>query len=196
MQCGFAGSIQRKENEMLRLGKMAGGQQTRENNLKQYFSLVTLAAAALLICATQLRAQDRLTKAADNKTYAQALLNDVVSSNPDLIIVGFHAVAPGAQNQTMIASTLDRIGEKDDEEDLTVVAQQETILAVNLKDSTKFKVHMPMKDATGKVIGLLVLIFKNQTDKDQAYYCARALKIQDGVARRIPNLEALFRPAQ
>ncbi len=136
-----------------------------------------------------------MTKAADNKTYAQSLLNDVVSSNPDLTIVGFHAVVPGAQNQTMIASTLDRIGEKDDEEDLTVVAQQETILAVNLKDPTKFKVHMPMKDSTGKVIGLLVLIFKNQADKDQAYYCARALKIQDAVARRIPSLEALLRPA-
>jgi hypothetical protein len=180
---------------MPRSGKMAGEPQRRDNSLKHCRSLATFAAAALLICATQLRAQDRLTKAVDNKTYAQALLNDVVSSNPDLTIVGFHAVAPGAQNQTMIASTLDRIGERDDEEDLTVVAQQETILAVNLKDPAKFKVHMPLRDATGKVIGLLVLIFKNQADKDQAYYCARALKIQDGVARRIPSLDALFRPA-
>jgi hypothetical protein len=180
---------------MPRLGKMADESQTMDNNVKPYLSLVTFTAAALLICAAQLRAQDRLTKAADNRVYAQALLNDVVKSNPDLTIVGFHAVAPGAANQTMIASTLDRIGEKDDEEDLTVVAQQETILAVNLKDPTKFKLHMPMKDASGKVIGLMVLIFKNQPDKDETYYCARALKIRDGVARRIPSLDALFRPA-
>jgi hypothetical protein len=163
--------------------------------MKHQLSLVTYMAAAILLFATHLRAQERLTKAADNKIYAQALLNDVVKSNSDLTIVGFHAIAPGARNQTMIASTLDRIGEKDDEEDLTVVAQQETILAVNLKDSSKFKVHMPLKDSSGKVIGLLVLIFRNQAGKDQDYYCARALKIQDEVARRIPNLDALFRPA-
>ena len=180
---------------MPRSWRIGGKRNVPGNGLTSYFVLVMLAAAWLLSCAPQLRAQDRLTKAADNKTYAQTLLNDVVSSNPDLTIVGFHAVVPGAQKQTMIASTLDRIGEKDDEEDLTVVAQQEIILAVNLKDTTKFKVHMPLKDASGKVIGLLVLIFKNQADKDQAYFCARALKIQDAVARRIPSLEALLRPA-
>lgn len=180
---------------MPRLGKMVDESQTKDRNVKHYLCFVTLTAAALLVCSTQLRAQDRLTKAADNKIYAQALVNDVLKSNTDLTIVGFHAVAPGGQNQIMIASTLDRIGEKDDDEDLTVVAQQETILAVNLKDPTKFKVHMPMKDASGKVIGLIVLIFKNQPDKDQTHYCERALKIRDGVARRIPSLDALFRPA-
>jgi len=33
-------------------------------------------------------------------------------------------VAPGAKDETMIASTLDRIGEKDDDEDLTVVSSR------------------------------------------------------------------------
>jgi hypothetical protein len=40
----------------------------------------------------------------------------------------------------------------------------------------------------------LLSIFKNRADKDQAYFCARALKIQAAVARRIPGVEALFRP--
>ena len=42
-------------------------------------------------------------------------------------------------NKTMIASTLDRIGEKDDDEDLTVVKEQETVLARSLTDPKKFK---------------------------------------------------------
>lgn len=85
--------------------------------MKHFHSLATFTAAALL-GAAQLRAEDRLMKAADNRVYAQALVNEVIKANPDLIIVGFHAVAPGAKNQSMIASTLDRIGEKDDDEDL------------------------------------------------------------------------------
>ena len=163
--------------------------------MKHFHSLLTVTAAALLIGAAQLRAEDRLTKAADNKVYAQALVNEVIQAHPDLIIVGFHAVAPGAKNETMIASTLDRIGEKDDDEDLAVVSQQETILAVSLKEPYKFKVHLPMKDASGKVIGLMVLIFKNEAGRDETYYCAKALAIRNGVAQRIPNLDALFKQA-
>jgi len=163
--------------------------------MKRYLALALLASPALTICPDQLRAEDPLGRAVDNKVYAQALVNDVVKSNPDLIIVGFHAVAPGAKDETMIASTLDRIGEKDDDEDLTVVSEQETILAVSLKEPIKFKVHLPMKDASGNVIGLMALIFRNDMARDQAYYCARALAIRDGIARRIPSLGALFKPA-
>jgi hypothetical protein len=54
---------------MPRLGKMADESQTMDKNVKPYLSLVTFTAAALLICAAQLRAQDRLTKAADNRVY-------------------------------------------------------------------------------------------------------------------------------
>jgi hypothetical protein len=163
--------------------------------MQRHFAIAALAAIAIPIGSARLRADEPFGKAADNRVYAQALVNEVVKSNPDLVIVGFHAVVPGAKDETMIASTLDRIGEKDDEEDLVVVAEQETILAVSLKEPVKFKVHIPMKDASGKVIGLMALIFRNDAGKDEAYYCARALAIRDGVARRIPDLQALFKPS-
>ena len=91
---------------------------------------------------------------------------------------------------------MDRIGEKDDDEDLTVVSDQETILARSLEDPQKFKTHLPMKDASGKVIGLMALIFKAEPGKDETHYCARALAIRDSVAKRITDLQSLFNSAQ
>jgi hypothetical protein len=150
---------------------------------------------ALFICSWALRAEDALGKPADNKIFAQALVNDLVKNNPDVILIGFHAVAPSAAEQSMIACTHDLIGEKDDEGDLAVVAGQQMMLAPDLKNPGKYKVFLPLKDAAGKSIGLLTLNFKHQAGNDETHYCARALAVRNSAAQRIENLAALFAPA-
>ena len=149
---------------------------------------------ALLASASVVRAEAALGKPADNKIFAQALVNDLAKNNPDVVLIGFHAVAPGAADQAMIACTHDLIGEKDDEGDLAVVAGQQMMLAPDLKNPAKFKVFLPLKDAAGKSIGLLTLNFKHQAGNNETHYCARALAVRNSAAQRIENLAALFAP--
>ena len=101
-------------------------------------------ALVLMTALTSLRAQataeEQATwvKAADNKIYAQQLVNEIMAAHPELLVVGFHAVAPGTKDQKMIATNLDRVGKKDDDDDLAVFAVRKTILVPNAKESNKF----------------------------------------------------------
>src|SRR5258706_10388983 len=105
-------------------------------------------------------AAEKLGKAADNAIYAQTLANEGMASHPELVVIGLHALKPGNKEETMIASNLDRIGKKDDEDDLAVAHERKTILAPNIKDPTKFEVAVPLHDASGKVIGSFSALFK------------------------------------
>lgn len=166
-------------------------------DIMRYPKLIIVASIlSMALAPAAVNGEAALGRAADNKIHGQELINEIVRSNPDLIIASMHAVAPGSKSQTMIASTMDRIGEKDDDEDLTVVSEQETVLARSLKEPAKFKTHLPMKDASGDVIGLIVLIFKTEPGYDETHYCARAIAIRDGVAKQIKDLQSLFDPAQ
>ncbi len=156
-----------------------------------------VAAIVLFACLfAQAPAAEPYKKAIDNKIYAQSLVNELMSGNHDLLVVGLHAVAPKAKAETMIASNLDRIGKKDDDDDIAVATCRKTILAPNLKEPDKFEVQVPLKDKKGNVIGATGLVFKYQQGDDELKLHARALLIRDELARKIPDLSALFRPVQ
>lgn len=157
--------------------------------MKKFSSLILL---ALLPAPFALNADTPLGRPEDNRIYAQLLVNELKDANPDVILIGFHVVPPGATDEAMIACTHNLIGEKDDEGDLAAVAGQQTVLSVSLKEPNKFKAYLPLKDATGISIGLLTLNFRNEAGNDVTHYCARSLALRDGVAKRIPGLAALF----
>jgi hypothetical protein len=136
-----------------------------------------------------------LGKAADNAIFAQTLVNEQMSKHPELLVLGMHAPKPGAKDSHMIASNLDRIGKEDDEDDLAVAKERKTILAPNMKEPDKFEVAVPLKDSSGKVIGSLSTVFKYAPGDDELKMHQAALAIRDEVARKIPNVAALFKPA-
>jgi hypothetical protein len=152
---------------------------------------------AILACAwtASASAEEKLGKAADNAIYAQTLVNATVAQHPELIIVGMHALKPGAKIETMIAANIDRIGKKDDDDDLAVAHEKKTILAPNMKDPTKFEVALPLKDASGKVIGSLSTVFKYSAGDDEVKMHAAAVAIRDDLARKIPTSADLFKAA-
>jgi len=151
-------------------------------------------AALMLGAATLAAAADApLGRAADNAIYAQTLVNETMAKHPELLVIGMHAVKPGGKTSTMIASNLDRIGKQDDEDDLAVANEHKTILAPNLKEPTKFEVAVPLKDATGKVIGSLSTVFKYEPGADEVKMHAAAVAIRDDLAKRTPNTAALFK---
>jgi hypothetical protein len=136
-----------------------------------------------------------LGKAADNKIYAQKLVNEVMAKNPDLLVVGFHAIKPGTKDQVMIASNLDRIGKEDDDDDKAVVNERKTICVPNAKESNKFEVQVPMKDATGAIIGAYGFVFLYKAGDDEVELHRKGVVLRDSLAKKIPNLAALFAPA-
>jgi hypothetical protein len=159
--------------------------------------VLSAATAAVLSCAAAgyALADAALGKAADNAIYAQTLVNEQMAKHSDLLVLGMHAVKPGAKDSHMIAANLDRIGKADDEDDLAVAQERKTILAPNMKEPTKFEVAVPLKDASGKVIGSLSTVFKYAAGDDEVKMHAAALAIRDEMAKKIPSVAALFKPA-
>jgi hypothetical protein len=159
--------------------------------------IISAASAAVLSCASAAYAlaEPALGKAADNAIYAQTLVNEQMAKHSELLVLGMHAPKPGAKDSHMIAANLDRIGKVDDEDDLAVAQEHKTILAPNLKEPTKFEVAVPLKDANGKVIGSLSTVFKYAAGDDEVKMHAAAVAIRDEVARKIPSVAALFKPA-
>jgi hypothetical protein len=153
------------------------------------------AAAALLTCAGAMAvmADQPLGRAADNAIYAQKLVNEQMTKHPELIVIGVHAAKPGGKASTMIASNLDRIGKADDEDDLAVSRERKTILAPNIKEPTKFEVAVPLKDASGQVIGSLSAVFKYAPGDDEVKMHVAALAIRDELAQKTPSVAALFK---
>jgi len=146
-----------------------------------------------------LRAQEAAQnwgKAADNKIYAQKLLNEVMAKNPELLVVGFHAIKPGEKEQKMIATNLDRVGKDDDDDDKAVVTERKTICVPNAKEANKFEVQVPMKDAAGNIIGAYGFVFLYKAGDDEVEMHRKALVLRDALAKKIPNLAALFAPAK
>jgi hypothetical protein len=158
--------------------------------------VLSAATAAVLSCAgaAYALADPALGKAADNAIYAQTLVNEQMARHPELVVLGMHAPKPGAKDSHMIAANLDRIGKVDDEDDLAVAQERKTILAPNLKEATKFEVAVPLKDASGKVIGSLSTVFKYAPGDDEVKMHAAAVAIRDEMAKKIPSVAALFKP--
>ncbi len=138
------------------------------------------------------------------KIYAQVLSDETMGSNPDLLSMTLHGVPPGMTDAyTMFAGSYpDRVGNADDPDDIDVSKKGITIVDPRwhrTKDaSPKFVVLMPMRDAQGNNIGLVVYAFKVPVASNQyeRTLYTKALDLRDALARRIPSYEALFAPAK
>ncbi len=131
-------------------------------------------------------------KAAENKIYAQQLIDRLMIDHPELVMAGIHATAPGSRGPGIVASTLDRIGAPDDEGDISVGVGGRTILTPHLANPARCGLLLPLKDAAGNRIGALALAFKYPAAEDEAKTYLAGVAIRDALARLIPNLPALF----
>jgi len=161
-------------------------------------------AFALSFTAARLPAQDPTPeematwkKAAANPILAQKIVNELMAAHSELVVVGLHATAPGAKEQTMIATNLDRVGKKDDDDDKAVSVEHKIILAPNLKDPARFEVQVWLKDAAGKQLTAAAgFVFKYKAGDSEIMMLTKALAFRDELARKTPNFEALFASAK
>jgi hypothetical protein len=137
------------------------------------------------------------------KIYAQSLSDEIIAKHPELVSVTFHGVPPGLDKvYTMFAGSFpERIGNPDDPDDIDVITKGITIVDPrwNKKDSVqKFVMMMPLRDAAGGHIGLLVLAYKNPANsgKTETDFFLAATELRDNLQKQIPSYAALFKPAR
>ena len=134
------------------------------------------------------------------KIYGQQLSDETMKKHPELLSITLHGVPPGMEKvYTMFAGSFpERIGNPDDLDDIDVIVKGITILDPRwkrVKDvDKKFVVLMPMKDAKGENVGLVVYAFKNPAKPDgmEEHYLKESEKLRDDLAKRIPSYNALF----
>jgi hypothetical protein len=136
------------------------------------------------------------------KIQAQKLADEIMAKHPELISATFHGVPPGLDKvYTMFAGSFpDRIGNPDDPDDIDVITKGITIVDPrwNRNDPVrKFVMMLPLRDAAGGHIGLLVLAYRNppNSGKTDAEFFVAASALRDGLKKQIPSYADLFKPA-
>jgi hypothetical protein len=127
--------------------------------------------------------------------YAQTLVNHITAKYPDLLVVAMHVTPPGESENEIIASNIGRIGKRADAEDLHVIETGETLAKVN-KNGDRFEVELVLRDASGKPIGALAIVFPYKAGDDPSLFTKRATLIRDELARKIPQVAKLMEPSQ
>jgi hypothetical protein len=134
---------------------------------------------------------------------AQALSDEIMAGHPELISVTFHGVPPGLEKvYTMFAGSFpERIGNPDDDDDIDVITKGITIVDPRWKRVNdpvkKFVMMLPLRDAQGENVGLLVLAYKSPSllAKSELEFFAAASAIRDELQKKIPSYADLFKPA-
>lgn len=115
-----------------------------------------------------------------------------LSTHPDLRKMGLHAVPPGGNESVIIANAnTSRIGVKSTESDLAAVKDGKTYCAKR-DDGAFYNIKLPLKDASGNTIGILVMEVPYTSAPDEAAAVRKAEEIRAELARQIPNHDRLF----
>lgn len=119
---------------------------------------------------------------------AQQLVERELKREPGLVTIAFHVALPGRDNQ-IIASNFGRIGKPADSDDRRVIATSAVLQEVT-NGGKRFAVELPLRDRSGRTIGALSTSFIGAPGGQQAAYKS-ALRVQQDLARSIPQLESL-----
>jgi len=125
--------------------------------------------------------------------YAQKLVEEAMASNPGVQKMGLHVNPPNSQDNVVIANNIpSKIGKKSSAKDLGVMTSgKSTVEKVN-GTSPFYDLALPLRDAAGKSIGMIVMEIRGTAAKDEADALHQAESITDAMQQRIPNQTALF----
>jgi hypothetical protein len=149
--------------------------------------------AASILLAAALAASLRADPQAPLKSYAQQLVDEVVATQPGLLVIAMHVSPPGMATYPIIASNIGRIGKVADEDDMRVIETGKTNLEV-AHGGTRFEVELALRDVAGDTIGALGLVFPYRRGDSKALLETKAIAIRDRMAKRILNAATLLEP--
>jgi iron complex outermembrane receptor protein len=130
------------------------------------------------------------TKAAP---YAQKLVDEALAKHPEIILIAIHAQPPGHKN-LIVASNFGRIGKIGDEDDLRCIRTGKDNLEISEKGD-HFEDELVMKDASGKTIGALGVVFRYKPGDDKMAMQKIAEQTRDEMQAKTPTASKLFGPA-
>lgn len=115
-----------------------------------------------------------------------------LSAHPDLRKMGLHAIPPNGKDSVIIANAnTTRIGVKSSAGDLDAVKDGKTYCAKK-DDGAFYNMKLPLQDASGQRIGILVMEIPYTSVADEAQAIRKAEEIRHDLAQQIPNYNALF----
>jgi hypothetical protein len=123
---------------------------------------------------------------------AENLLLATMSAHPYLRKMGLHGVPPGANTSVLLANAnATRIGVKTTEGDFAAVKDGKTSCA-RRDDGSYYNMKMPMFDAAGRRIGILVMEipYTSAVNDEDAIHQAESLRQE--LAKQIPDFASLF----
>jgi DNA-binding beta-propeller fold protein YncE len=127
-----------------------------------------------------------------NAPAAEQIVLETLSAHPLLRRMGLHVIPPGRENMILIANgNATRIGIRTSEADFAAV-KSGGIYGPRIADGEFYNMKMPMFDARGRRIGILVMEIACTDAANEEDAARKAAAIRDEVSKRIPSLQALF----
>jgi hypothetical protein len=132
-----------------------------------------------------------------NAPAAEEIVLETLSAHPLLRRMGLHVIPPGRQNMILIANgNATRLGIRTSDGDFAAV-KSGGIYGPRIEDGQFYNMKMPMFDAQGRRIGILVMEIACTDAVSEKDAAQKAAVIRDEVSKKIPSLDALFGlPAQ
>ncbi|CAB3657757.1 hypothetical protein [Paraburkholderia rhynchosiae] len=150
------------------------------------------AATAALLLASAGCAAFAATTAITAAPSAQQLVDTTLAAHPELTVLALHVTPPTESDNVIIASNIGRIGKRADADDLAVLESGQP--RVELTRTGDLSVELPMRDVTGKTIGVIGSTFHFAHGVKRDVIVHEAERVRDELARRTPSLAALFEP--
>ncbi|KIU26013.1 hypothetical protein SR41_16705 [Sphingomonas melonis] len=123
--------------------------------------------------------------------HAQALVDDVVRRNPDMLDVILHvSPQPDAGNVVIAAHLRKANGEASGEDDLGVARTGAPLVEVQ-KDGVRLGILLQLRDSRHRAIGAVGLMYPYKPGEDVEAVVRRSFAIRDALALRIPSRAAL-----
>jgi hypothetical protein len=118
-----------------------------------------------------------------------------MAANPDLLSAGLHAMPLAGEDYVTVAQTKDIIGRKSSEDDLAMITLDEIRIRPDMSgDTPRIKTNAPLRDQSGRIIGLVALSFKRGPGITALTVHLRVDKILNELSAKIPDRAALLNP--
>ncbi len=125
---------------------------------------------------------------------AQKLLEETLAKHPEVIVMMMHVQPPNRAKNVVVASSMGRIGEIGDEDDMRCIRTDKSNLEINTA-GTHFEDELTLKDRSGRIIGALGLVFNYKEGDDKTKLVAIAEQIRGELREHIPSKAFLFTTA-
>ena len=127
--------------------------------------------------------------AATTKTYAQKLVDRAVAKHPELTVLALRAVTKSGEI-VVLGSTFGRHGKKADADDMKVIDSGAADAGI-FSAGKRFGATLPLRDASGKVIGSASVGYAYRKGDDEKALLAKAEKLRDELQSKISTSEKL-----